>query len=369
MSPPGEINTAGETGAAAELERRYRWLLLAYPLDHRERRAEEMLATLLDDAAPGQRRPTWDEAADLVIGGARQRLRLPALPEAWVAAVLSALIVGAVVAAGAAAFGWMATGALPDNQTVTRLVTSAFAPQSGIVTTRRDEVFSYDAPAAPSDRVARVIFGGDTYTAGYVRVTGRPEDGYDLHDAAAMLRQSGWHVDPVRADAEGMVLTASKARLTLQARLGFTDGQLVVAIRRAVPFTVVPLTLFGWIGGAIAGWMFAGALARRAGRQHPVVATFMQAAIVFGLVFLTPVTALTTVALARLVIGSGSTWATPPWNAYMYPMLRPAALIGMVFAIVAAGLATVASPGERPARRAALGVAHGEPQRDHEFGS
>jgi DNA-directed RNA polymerase specialized sigma24 family protein len=56
------------------LARRYRRLLIAYPDSYRRQRGEELLGTLLDTARPGQRRPTLAEAADLMLGGLRQRL-------------------------------------------------------------------------------------------------------------------------------------------------------------------------------------------------------------------------------------------------------------------------------------------------------
>jgi len=58
------------------LEGTYRRLLLAYPQSYRERRGEEILATLMDDAAPGQTRPDRRATLDLMLGGLRERLGL-----------------------------------------------------------------------------------------------------------------------------------------------------------------------------------------------------------------------------------------------------------------------------------------------------
>lgn len=57
----------------ALLQRRYAALLRFYPADYRRGRSDEMLATLIECAAPGQRRPTWRETAALVLGGLRAR--------------------------------------------------------------------------------------------------------------------------------------------------------------------------------------------------------------------------------------------------------------------------------------------------------
>ena len=329
--------------AGGDLERHYRRLLLAYPRDYREHRAEEMLTTLLDGASPGQRRPTRGEAAHLVLGGLRQRLRMPGQPAVWVAAVLSALIFAAVAATIGAGVGWLPAGDLPDNRTADDVVTAAFAPLPGIDTTRYDGVFGYDAPTAPANPLARFVMamGDDTYTAGYVRVVGQVDERPGFESAATALRRSGWRVDPPREDG---TLNASKAGLALEARVRSTDGRLVVTIRRAVPRTVVPLTVAGWFAGAIAGWLFAAALTRRAARQSPGVQLLMLFAVGCGLVLLTPATAVITVALVHAVIGPGSTWASPPWAAYTYPVLRPLALLGMLFTVSAGGLSTLAAP-------------------------
>ncbi len=56
-----------------ELERRYRWLLRAYPRAYQQYRADEMLETLLATADDERRRPNLREAAALVVGGLRAR--------------------------------------------------------------------------------------------------------------------------------------------------------------------------------------------------------------------------------------------------------------------------------------------------------
>ncbi|MFI5837980.1 hypothetical protein ACIA5A_30350 [Micromonospora sp. NPDC051300] len=57
-----------------ETERRYRWLLRAYPRAYRQYRADEMLETLLATAEDAQRqRMNVREAAALVVGGLRAR--------------------------------------------------------------------------------------------------------------------------------------------------------------------------------------------------------------------------------------------------------------------------------------------------------
>ncbi|MEV6693989.1 hypothetical protein AB0M35_21210 [Micromonospora sp. NPDC051196] len=58
-----------------ELERRYRRLLRAYPVDYRRERGDEIVGTYLDLAVPERRWPSLADANDLLRGGLRQRLR------------------------------------------------------------------------------------------------------------------------------------------------------------------------------------------------------------------------------------------------------------------------------------------------------
>ncbi|MEV2240168.1 hypothetical protein [Micromonospora sp. NPDC049891] len=59
----------------SNLERRYRHLLRAYPTDYRHDRGDEIVGTYLDLADPRRRWPSLADAADLVRGGLRQRVR------------------------------------------------------------------------------------------------------------------------------------------------------------------------------------------------------------------------------------------------------------------------------------------------------
>jgi hypothetical protein len=68
------------------LERRYRWLLRAYPAWYRRERSEEMLDTLLEASLPGRRWPTFRDARTLIAGGFRLRGWVWLLSMVWVGA-------------------------------------------------------------------------------------------------------------------------------------------------------------------------------------------------------------------------------------------------------------------------------------------
>lgn len=88
-----------------ELERRYRRLLAVYPWEHRRAYEEEMLAVLLADARPGQRRPALGDALNLIGAGLRARLRVTArgfTEPAWAdAAAVTGVLVALVLLAAA----------------------------------------------------------------------------------------------------------------------------------------------------------------------------------------------------------------------------------------------------------------------------
>ncbi len=69
------------------LERRFRWLLHAYPAWYRRERAGEMLDTLLEASLPGRRWPSIRDSRALVVGGLRVRGLL-----AWCVSILWAAL-------------------------------------------------------------------------------------------------------------------------------------------------------------------------------------------------------------------------------------------------------------------------------------
>ncbi|MEU5564694.1 hypothetical protein [Micromonospora musae] len=87
----------------SDLERRYLRLLRAYPADYRRSRGTEIVGTYLDLAGPDQRWPSPADAADLLRGGLRQRVRAAGAadlaPGVRLAAVLAFLTATTLAAA------------------------------------------------------------------------------------------------------------------------------------------------------------------------------------------------------------------------------------------------------------------------------
>lgn len=69
------------TKDARRLERRYQWLLLAYPRAYRQATEQELLWVLLASAAEGQRWPALADTADLIAHGLLERFRVWRQPD------------------------------------------------------------------------------------------------------------------------------------------------------------------------------------------------------------------------------------------------------------------------------------------------
>jgi hypothetical protein len=83
---------------SADLERGYRRVLACYPKAFRQENEEELLGVLMDTAEEGQQRVGLAEAAALVRGGLRMRLRPgPSRPPRTVLAAVRLMCIGAVV--------------------------------------------------------------------------------------------------------------------------------------------------------------------------------------------------------------------------------------------------------------------------------
>ncbi|MFI1995491.1 hypothetical protein [Actinoplanes sp. NPDC020271] len=124
--------------ADPRLERRYRWLLLAYSRRYRRRHGTEIVTTLLEMAGPDRARPSAAETWHLISSGIRQRFRLPSgRPLALVAAVLMTVTLGVFGAAAGSWAGQRTLTELPSPEVVRQigvaaLPDAAFGPDYGI---------------------------------------------------------------------------------------------------------------------------------------------------------------------------------------------------------------------------------------------
>ncbi|MET8147760.1 hypothetical protein ACIBSW_28550 [Actinoplanes sp. NPDC049668] len=331
MTASGEVMRKQPTHA--ELERWYRRLLWAYPIGYRRANGEEILAMLMDSAEPGRRRPSRADVADLGRGAVRQWFRLPVGLSTMVAAVLAAVVLGAV---GASAGSWLAWQAneLPSNATALEITeTAAGAPMTAPHVQRLDGRRDYWRAVYVSDELSL--------------------PNWTIETAQARLRAGGWTLGPVeksipdlyrgdeRLDAVYQVFRATRDghAVTVYALTDFTPDlagtQLNTDVHLAVPSWEPVAILLGWLVGAVAGWLLTGwagyRLRRRALPRRLAVLTLGLAAL--GLAAFPTIGLYHT--LFKLTFTELGVYGTAP--AYCWVVVDPPAML--VGGTLAAGLA------------------------------
>jgi hypothetical protein len=277
------------------LRRAYRRLLLAYPRWHRRERGAELLTTLLDDAAPGRRRPTFAEAADLIRAGLRARVT----PPRGFGRVL-ALVVAVYAALAGAAVAALLTG-YPGPPSEAQALTAATAAvpvqprnvpgpavECDLICPGWDRTDDVVAVQAPPDRTDRTIVYLDVPRQDAPAVAARARD---------RLVASGWRVGPMRVQSDGLQqFDASKAGLNLNLLTG-VDAPITILVTKRFSTTATVVILAGFGGGLLAGWLTTVWALQRFRRHAPLRRVGIAAAIVPFLV-LAPLMSCLAVALA-----------------------------------------------------------------------
>ncbi|WP_036373962.1 hypothetical protein [Micromonospora sp. ATCC 39149] len=234
------------------LETWYRRLLLAYPGDYRRRHATEMLTTLMESAEPGRERPRPADVTDLVLGGLRQRFRVPGHRSlALAAAVLATLTFGAFGAAAGSWAGERTFAALPTGDAAKTLMSRI---ADGPV--EPDASPMGGGPGAP-------ILGAST---GLISTPG-----WRFDQASDRLAAEGWTITRFTSRAPGDVgcagdLLAVRHKVVLVAdecvsESGETLVKAAFFAQRSDAY--LPLTAGGAVLGMLAGWLLSAAIAYR----------------------------------------------------------------------------------------------------------
>ncbi|WBB93161.1 hypothetical protein [Verrucosispora sp. WMMC514] len=262
------------------LERGYRRLLLAYPRRHRRRHGTEVVTTLLEMAAPGQRRPRLGEALHLIVSGLRLRFRLPAgRPLMAVAALLTALTVGGFGAAAGSWLGARTFADLPDEAGMARLTQQAGGD---------DPIyFLYSSSSWTADTAHSSSQADGTWDADQVRER-FAADGWSVSGFTPITGMSGT-VDgsgsPVEVPLHGKRFTAESSGLIVNVTGWNPAENSAVDLPSHVSFyampkqttVLLPLVVVGTAVGLLAGWLLAAAGAYRMtaappGRRHAAAA-------------------------------------------------------------------------------------------------
>ncbi|HEU4426311.1 MAG TPA: hypothetical protein VFR67_27545 [Pilimelia sp.] len=348
------------------LRRSYQRLMWAYPRWYRRERGTEIVTTLLDNAAPGQRRPTRVDVVDLLSAGARTRLR----PPRSIVAHLVTVVVALYVAGAGAAAAVMLSG-YPGPPTDAQAIAAAMAavpvqPRNvpgpvvhcDIVCPFWDGHDDVVAFLAPPDRTDRTVV--------YIQLPWQ-----DTPAAAAQARDrlitAGWDVGPLVIQADGTrYFDASKHgfEVLLTAYTYTPDAAAVsspvsVTVVKGFTATVLIDLLAGFTGGLLAGWMTTVWLLQRF-RRHTLArrSRILVAAIPF--LIIAPVTVWISAGLAVIAAADGDRSAlilkTP--LVVVPGFWWQISAIAAVSAVLALGLAGPQSrTGETPPRPAQPGFA------------
>ncbi|GIJ72903.1 hypothetical protein [Virgisporangium ochraceum] len=284
--------------AADPLARAYRRLLRAYPRHYRRVRGLEMLTTLLDSVAPGQRRPSARDVVDIVYGGVAYRFRVPPTLGYRVIAATAAVSVAGLAGWIGALAGWQRGTSLPTRAEVVAAVTVAVPdaaqrmptgqktcdwrcdpsdPSDDAVTTYRGPFQSdpihaqlFDRPRGTDPAVNRV----------YLPLT-TPRDQMPTTAAQAhdRLAAAGWRVSPVRIDGDTQGFWAVKGGLTLRFQgRGTTypdDPAVAFIVHHDAPAATLPAAVVGAGVGLVCGWWAAAFAIRRFPRHGRPIQTAM----------------------------------------------------------------------------------------------
>ena len=136
------------SGGQEKLERGYRRVLACYPRSFLSDSEDEIVAVLLDTADEGQQRVRLAEAADLIRGALRMRLRPASRPPRAVRGAVRLVCVGAVAQLAAAVTIFVTAAS----------VRAALASQPGITPALRHQALSLLTFRAVSALVAVVLW-------------------------------------------------------------------------------------------------------------------------------------------------------------------------------------------------------------------
>ena len=300
--------------SAARLGSRYRRLLWAYPAG---RRRDELLDTLMEAAPAGRSRPTLREGLNLLRYGLRARLGRPAKPSVVVIAVLVALFTGSVGAAAASRLAWNTVPDYPSGAALAEITGTVYpgVPASG--QRSADGLFEDVMERSTVD----VLLQGHDEDFGFATYEFGPDSGFlkgDYRDwtnaVATRMEAAGWEVHDLgptgatwiatgELDESGRSFWATRDGLAIDVS-SETDvvdtpaGSFysTATLSRFTPWYVTALGAIGWLPGLLVGWLLTGWVSRRTEEATGAVRSLTREPVVVGLLFVTPLSILSTLA-------------------------------------------------------------------------
>ena len=259
----------------ALLDRRYRRFLLAYPRRYRRERGPEILATLLEAAAPEQTRPDAREVSRLLRHGLGRRIA-DAGVRTFVVAAFAAVLGGLSGIALGSWISWRQVDPLaPDKPTATRLAHTV------LPTPVHDEGY-YGRHTFWNPYSDHSLHGGTGVRVGSADFTGKipPHADYRRVTAAVVrqMRGHGWQHVHAEIDSYGTspathqaTVTGTRAGYLASVQVDEDDGpnptRLALGVRWAEPTSQTRNTVLGGIAGAVFGALLGALTSMRMRRQ------------------------------------------------------------------------------------------------------
>jgi len=273
-----------EPESSEALRQRYQWLLLAYPRWYRRERGLEILTTLLDAAAAGQRWPAAREAADIIGRGVWCRLR-PPRPVYLVAFVPVSLFAAFTAAAVAIWLALTLFAPVPTDEVAAAVARAATgqAPRDlpGPAASCND-VYCHEQWSPGGDQVVtedRPFYDGNHLDAVVVGYWIADDDmpGW-IDNARRRLAADGWSLGPLTTQEDGFRGFAAETpelQLRMSAFPSDPGGptpplmypRAAVVVQSKAPAGLSTLSGVAFAVGLLIGWLLTGRVVRRLGRR------------------------------------------------------------------------------------------------------
>ncbi|MEV6520562.1 hypothetical protein AB0M43_01305 [Longispora sp. NPDC051575] len=326
------MDTAEPVDASERLRRRYRRLLWAYPNWYRRERGLEILSTLLEGSRPGQRRPSFADALDIVGRGLRCRFRPPTGLQYVFVTVVAVLFLGSAGAATlamtyaatasvpsereAVAAARLATGQTPRNPAGPVVACTYFCPEDW--RPDGDQVVTFDDPFEENGGVdhVSVVF----WTPAHLLPS-------TVDDARERLAADGWQVDDLTIQEDGTRhFGADKDGLTVQVAAYHDSGggpALHLRFERQLS-DLTAVAVAGFVAGTVFGWTLTVWILQRYRRHQGGV----KAATTVCAVPILVVMGFTDLLQLQFAVGAGLSGGS--WESAMFITVVPAIILSAI---------------------------------------
>jgi hypothetical protein len=255
--------------------------------------------------------------------------------------VALAVVLSAWMGSIAGVVSWrLSAPSLPGPAWGQELAAGLFPGVSGVRVDVVPEIARYEEAEVQKSNPAFFLLGGDDYFPGQVVMTATVNSPRDVIAAIdTSLRENGWTVG---SHEPGEDATATSSGLTLWVTEVYPD-EVEVSVYRQTPTAVFWATGIAAAAGAVLGFVLGAALSRRV---RP--GSRARSSAVLGAALSLPAAIVAVATMVAELFAADHLYPFIPWDAYMYGILRPLAILGVVAFGVAAVLWAKERAGAEP---------------------